>query len=135
MSDETPKKAKSVRDEATGIWSVVTRAPKVDREVTVNLNLHDGSVQEMVKWTSEKCVKDDCTNSWIISFQSNVRRMLEAGKTAEEIQAFADTYKPDVTVKVAQDPIAATLGKFQKMSAEEQQAFMKQLKERLAKKS
>jgi hypothetical protein len=132
MAEEIQKE-KSVRGE-DGIWTIVARAPKVDREMKVRVNLHDGNTGDMIAWTSEDCVRDNCRANWIIGLQSGLRRLLEGQKSAEEVQKFADEWKPDVVTRTAADPIAATLNKFSNMDAEAQKEFMAALKQRLAKK-
>jgi hypothetical protein len=105
--------------------------PKFEQEATVNVDFK-ATVAEKVEWTSEQIVNDAVEDSWVITLQSAMRRWLEAGKSEVEIQTLASEWKPGVTVRGAVDPIQSTLGKFAKMSTEEQEAFMEALKARLA---
>ena len=69
-----------------------------------------------------------------ITAQSAMRRMLEAGKTQEEIAAKMSSWRPGVALtREAVDPITAALGRFGTMTPEEQKAFIAALKERAAK--
>src|SRR5512139_3101442 len=115
MADEAPKKEMSKRLE-NGTWNVVTRAPKVDRQITVNFNFHDNTLQDMVAWTSESNVKDTAVDSWIIGLQGKIRKMLEAGKTEKEIQDAIKDHKPDVVTRGPVDYVSAAMNKFAKMS-------------------
>lgn len=131
MADETTKKVTSKRLD-NGTWDIVTNAPKVSRSITLNTNLHDNSLADMTAWTSEDCVKDTAVDSWIISYQGRVRKHLEAGKTEKEIADLMADFKPDVIQRGPVDYVAAAMNKFSKMSADEQAAFMKNLKARMA---
>jgi hypothetical protein len=130
MSEEE-KKEVSER-QADGKWKILTNAPKLNKSAVTFMDFHDENLDSMVAWTSEKQVKDSTLDSWIISAQSRIRNRLKAGKTNEEIQDEMNSFKPDVVVRGVADPIQSTLGKFAKMSTEEQEAFMEALKARLA---
>jgi hypothetical protein len=111
---------------------IKARLPKLEKESIVEVDLHVDSVATMVEWAGEEQVKSAAIDSWTITLQSAMRRWMEAGKSQEEIQTLANEWKPGVTVRGAVDPIQSTLGKFAKMSTEEQEAFMEALKARLA---
>jgi hypothetical protein len=130
MSEEEKKEVSERQED--GKWKILTNAPKLNKSAVTLIDLHDDTLQTMVEWTSEQQVKDSALDSWIISAQSRIRNRLKNGKSNEEIQEEMNTFKPDVTVRGVADPIQSTLGKFAKMSSEEQEAFMAALKERLA---
>jgi hypothetical protein len=132
-TEETTVKRATSKVREDNQWEIVTRAPKAgQRESTVVVDLHDRDLAEMQAWTSTSCVVDAARSTWIIGLQSNIRRMLEAGKSDQEIQAWVDNWKPDVVNRIPTDPVAATLSKFANMDAEGQAAFMAELQARLA---
>lgn len=69
-----------------------------------------------------------------ITAQGAMRRMLEAGKTQEEITAKMADWKPGVALtREAVDPIQAALARFGTMDAEAQKEFMAQLRAKINK--
>jgi hypothetical protein len=111
---------------------IKARLPKLEKESVVDVDFHDASTTSMIDWAGEEQVKSAAVDSWTITLQSAMRRWMEAGKDQAEIQKLANEWKPGVVVRGVVDPIQSTLGKFAKMSNDEQEAFMEALKARLA---
>ena len=65
-----------------------------------------------------------------VSVQAGMRRLLTAGKTQEEVQAYFNTYKIGVkAAPVSVDPVQRLLGKFASMTSEEQADLLNKLRE------
>lgn len=95
-------------------------------EVKVNFNL-PGNLTDMVKAYTDPVVYAHAKGSIIISLQAGLRRMIEAGKSAAECQAFANSYKPDVRTVVKQSAFEKATSAAKSLSAEERAALLKQL--------
>ena len=65
--------------------------------------------------------------SAVITAQAAIRRMLEDGKSQEEITAKMASWKPGVPLERVSDPIGATIAKFTTMSEDEQTALIEKL--------
>jgi len=65
-----------------------------------------------------------------ITCQAAMRRMLEKGKTAEEIAAVMKGWKPGVALERVVDPVAAIEARMDSMSDAEADALIKRLRER-----
>ena len=89
-----------------------------------------GSCAAAIEMFGEDVVYSNFTRASVITAQAAMRRMLEAGKGQEEIQAAMNSWKPGVAIERTVDPVASVLGKFGSMSPEEQKALIKQLQQR-----
>ena len=99
--------------------------------VTFNLDVPD-SVQEYIDRLGETVVKSIIDQQYTIKAQAAARIKLIAKKSAEEIQAWADTYKPsEGKEKMTKAEKAAKLTN--DMTPEELQELLKKLKAKLQK--
>ncbi len=101
----------------------------VDRECTVQYDF-GGTVEAAVEKFGADVVYSNFVRASVITAQAVMRRMLEAGKGQDEIQATMNSWKPGVAIERTIDPVASVLGKFGSMSPEEQKALIKQLQQR-----
>ena len=65
-----------------------------------------------------------------ITAQAAIRRFIEAGLSDEEIQEKMSAWQPGVALDRTVDPVAALMGKFGNMSAEEQGELLAKLQAR-----
>lgn len=105
---------------------VTAKAPKVEKEATVNYNFGE-NLGEMVDLFGEDVVRNYAERQMTIQLQANIRRLLEAGQTPEQIQEAINRWKPGVITRLVTgggDPLTAALSAFDGMSPDEQQAFI-----------
>jgi len=62
-----------------------------------------------------------------VTAQAAMRRLLEGGKSQEEVQTTMDSWKPGVTLERTVDPVAVLLAKFGKMDASAQAQLLADL--------
>ena len=99
------------------------------REATVSIQFGE-TAEESIKSFGADVVNSNFIQSAKITAQAAMRRMLESGKSAEDISAVMADFKPGVQLQRSSDPAAAMLGKFATMTAEEQAEFINSLKAR-----
>lgn len=87
------------------------------------------TAEESIQLFGSEVVNSNFVGSARITAQAAIRRMLEAGKTPEEITVKMKEWKPGVALERVTDPIAAATAKYMTMDVEEQQAFIKKLKQ------
>jgi hypothetical protein len=95
-------------------------------ECAVSYDMGD-TVQELVQQFGEEVVYSRARQSLIIAIQAYIRGQLEAGKQPEEIQEAVADWKPGVR-RPAKTPEDRAREALQSMSAEQRQAFLKELK-------
>jgi hypothetical protein len=69
----------------------------------------------------------------VITGQAAIRRMLEGGKSEEEIAANMSSWMPGVALERTVDPVASLVGRWDSYSKEEQDAIIKKLKTKQSK--
>jgi len=100
---------------------------KVYEAVNVEYNFGE-TLDDFVELCSPETTLSLAKSQAIVSIQGNVRRLSKAGKSAEEIQAEINSWKPgQVARRVAVDPQAAIVKQFATMSPEEQAEFLAKL--------
>lgn len=95
-------------------------------EVSVQFNLPP-NLDAAVKAYGQDVVYAHMKGSVIISLQAGLRRMIEAGKSKEECQKFANEYKPDVRTAVKQSAFEKASGAIKSLSAEEKKKLLAEL--------
>ena len=64
----------------------------------------------------------------VITAQAAIRRMMEGGKSEEEIATTMQSWKPGVALERTIDPVASLVGKWDSYSKEEQDEILRKLK-------
>ena len=89
-------------------------------------------VEKAIEKFSAEVVHSNFVRAAKVTIQSVMRRLMEDGKTDEEIDGILETYKPGVALERTIDPEAALLKKFGQMDAMQQAAFIAELQARRA---
>lgn len=110
---------------------VTAKAPKIDKEATVIVDLGENVEDAIARFGADVVFSNYLANVKI-GVQSGIRRYLDAGLDANAIQAKFDSYKPGVTLDRVVDPVAAMAAKLAKMTPEEQEAALEQLRAKIA---
>ena len=84
------------------------------------------TLEEAVKLFTEEIVHAHFKAHAVVSLQS---RMRSAAKLEQDVQVAADGWKPGQVTRRGKSPVEKALGAFEKMSDDQQQAFIEQLKE------
>lgn len=100
-----------------------------EREATIQFDF-GGTTENAVEKFGSDVVYSNFVRASVVTAQAAIRRMLEAGKSQEEIQSAMESWKPGVALERTVDPVAAVLGKFGSMTPEEQKALIRQLQGR-----
>ena len=99
------------------------KAKKVFNENVVNvvIDIEMGTtMDDLIELYTENVVYKSAIAAIKISAQSNIRRLIAVGKTAEEVVEEMKDWKPGVTERRgAIDPVASLLSKWGSMSEEE----------------
>ena len=91
------------------------------------------TLQEAIERYGEEAILSNAWAAWRVVLQAAGRRLLAAGKSPEEIQAFFDSVKMGAaSERVKTDPITATVMRFKSMTEEEQAEFLEKLKQMAA---
>ncbi len=101
------------------------------REATISVEFGE-TVEESIEAFTGDVVNSNFIQSAKITAQAAMRRLLELGKSQEEIAATMAEWKPGVQLQRSSDPAAAMLGKFASMTQDEQAQFIQELKARAA---
>jgi hypothetical protein len=109
---------------------VSAKAPKVEKEATIIVDLGENVEDAIARFGAEVVFSNYLANVKI-GVQSGIRRYLEAGLAAADVQAKFENYKPGVTLDRVVDPIAAMAAKLQKMTPEEREAAFAALRAKL----
>jgi len=83
---------------------------------------------ESVEKFGEDVVFTNFKRTAVITAQAAIRRMLEGGKSEEEIAAAMGNWKPGVALERTVDPVASLVGKWDSYSPEEQAEILRKLK-------
>lgn len=110
---------------------VTAKVPKLSKEATVLVDLGDNGADAIAKFGDEVVFSNYLANSKV-GIQSGIRRCIEAGLNANDIQAKFDSYRPGVTMDRVVDPVAALAAKLSKMTPEEQEAAFAELRAKIA---
>ena len=86
-----------------------------------------GDLAGLQKAYGDPVVYAHAKGSIIISLQAAMRRMIEAGKSAGDIQTAVAAFKPDVRTAVKQSAFEKATGAIKSLSAEERSNLLKQL--------
>ena len=100
----------------------------VERSASVEYNFGDPSTSG--KMFGPEVVHSNFVAKATITAQAAMRRMLEKGKSADEIAAVMKNWKPGVALERVVDPVAAIEARMDTMSDEEADALIKRLRER-----
>lgn len=113
--------------------SVSVEAPKVERSFKTEYDF-GANLQEAVEAFGEDVVHSLYAAKALIVLQDNIRRMLEKGKTDDEIAAFVAGWKPGVVaVRSGEKKKEKILSDFEKMTDAQKLAMIEELQARLAK--
>jgi len=105
--------------------SVSAKAPKVDKEATINYNF-GGNCDEAVKLFGAEVVYSGFVQNSVVTLQGAMRgRMTKGG----DVAALSAVWKPGVKLQaVAVDPREAAIAAFGSMSKENKAKFISDLK-------
>jgi hypothetical protein len=84
------------------------------------------TLDDAVELFSEEIVLAHFKAHAVVSLQS---RMRSAAKLGQDVQEAADGWKPGQVTRRGKSPVEKAMGAFEKMSDDQQQAFIEQLKE------
>jgi glutaminase len=101
----------------------------VDQECTILYDFKE-TAEEAIGAFGAEVVHSNFIRASKVTAQAAMRRLLEAGKTEEEVQSAMDAWRPGVALERSIDPLAATLAKFGKLTPEEQAKFIADLQAR-----
>jgi len=107
---------------------VTARAPKSNKEAVITVDL-GANLDDAVTKFGKEVVFSNFKRTVVITIQAGMRRLLEAGKSAEDIQKAYANYRPGVAMERTVDVEALITQKFASMTADEKAAFIKRLKE------
>lgn len=110
---------------------VTAKAPKLDKEATVLVDLGENAADAIARF-GEDVVFSNYIANVKIGVQSGIRRYIEAGLSPEDIQAKFDNFKPGTTMDRVVDPIAALAAKMSKMTPEEREEAFNKLKAKIS---
>ena len=86
------------------------------------------TLEESVEKFGSDVVFTNFKRTAVITAQAAIRRMLEGGKSEEEIISAMSSWKPGVALERTVDPVASLVGKWDSYSPEEQANILKTLK-------
>ena len=107
------------------------KATKNDNTATISYDF-GATVDESVELFGADVVYAGFTKSATITAQANMRRLLEAGGSEEDVQAKMNDWKPGVVARRTKDPVGAIKNKFANLDSDAQKALIKALKEQLS---
>lgn len=107
--------------------STQIKTTKGDREHIAEFDFGT-DLKEAVEKYGEEVIFSSYKRSQVIAFQNAVRRMLDAGKTNEEIDQTMESWKPGVAMERTSDPIAALMSKWSKLTDEQKAEIISKLK-------
>jgi len=113
---------------------ISARAPKIGREATVEYNIGE-DLNEAINLFGDAVVYSAFKQSAVIDVQAVIRRMLEAGKSEEEIQNYLSSYKLGVRTTSGggrRDSYKAALEALLSASPEEREAKIAEIRAKLA---
>ena len=102
-------------------------AKKNDRAVTISYDFGE-NLQEMAEKFGENVVYTNARKSFIITAQAAIRRMIEAGRSDEEIQQKMSLWKPGVALERTVDPVAALMRSWSTMDEKQKAEILAKLK-------
>lgn len=86
------------------------------------------TLEEAVERFGAEVVFTNFKRTAVITAQAAIRRMLENGKSEEEIAAGMQGWKPGVALERTVDPVASLVGKWDSYSKEDQDDIIRKLK-------
>lgn len=114
-------------EEQGGVVDITTKAPKAVKEGkkpegwAIDIPFNFGTdLEEARALYGDKVVYNLYAGQARVAFQSQVRRLAEAGKSDEEIKSALSGWRPGTSISVEKDPLTAARENFMKLSPEEQ---------------
>ena len=92
--------------------------------VSVEVEIPDG-VDNLVKKYGQEVIGAAAKSAVVISLQAFMRRLIDKGKTVQEIQQAVAAWKPDVRTVVKQSAFEKASASFEKLSPQERAELMK----------
>lgn len=108
------------------VAAVAAQPAKPEASAKANFNM-PADLAGMSKLWGEQVVYAAAKNAIVISVQATMRRAIDAGKSAAEIQKVVDEFKPDVRNVVKQSAFEKATGAIKSLSAEERAKLLKEL--------
>ena len=108
----------------------ITATKEIDgqkKSASVGYDFGD-SVADAITKFGEDVVFSNFKRAATITAQAAMRRMLESGKSQEDISATMNSWKPGVALERNIDPVSSITNNFDKLSDEEQDAIIAKLK-------
>lgn len=93
---------------------------------TAEVNIPD-TLSGKVDLFGEEVVDGAAEDSLVISVQALMRRMMQAGKSDEEVQKAVSEWKPEVRTVIRQSAFEKASGAIGKLTAEERAELLKKL--------
>lgn len=110
------------------VKQVSAKSPKLNRETVITVAVGK-TVEESIEMFGGDAINSNAIANWVVTLQAAIRRLHSTGKGDEEVQELLESAKMGVaTSGGAIDPIQASLAKFKTMNAEEQAAYVEQLR-------
>ena len=104
----------------------------VDKAAAIAYDFGD-TLKDSVEKFGEAVIFTNFKRTAVITAQAAMRRMLEGGKTEEQIVEAMGTWKPGVALDRTVDPVGSLVSKFDSYSKEEQDEIIKKLKAKMGK--
>ena len=97
-----------------------------DRECTILFDF-GGDITAAIEKFGGDVVYSNFVRASKVTAQAAMRRLMEAGKTDEEVTTTMESWKPGVALERTVDPVAALMAKFSKMDPAEQAKLLADL--------
>ena len=104
---------------------VTAKCPKINKEATIEYNFGE-NVKDAISMFGEDVVFNGFKADAVVTLQSAIRRYLEKG---QDPAILSNEWKPGQKApSIAADPKAAALAAFAKMTVEDKQALIEQIR-------
>ena len=104
---------------------VTAKCPKISKEATIEYSFGE-NVQDAISMFGEDVVFNGFKADAVVTLQAAIRRYLEKG---QDPSILSNEWKPGQKApSIAADPKAAALAAFAKMTAEDKQALIEQIR-------
>lgn len=110
----------------SGVIEVSAKKTGFDTEVTIAFDFGK-NIDEMIEKFGADVVFTNARANMKITLQGVMRRLIEGGKTQDEIAAACADWKPGVQMERTVDPLAVARKAMSQMSDEDKQAFINKL--------
>lgn len=105
--------------------NVTAKCPKINKEATIEYNFGE-NVQDAISMFGEEVVYNGFKADAVVTLQSAIRRYLEKG---QDPAVLSSEWKPGQKApSIAADPKATALAAFAKMSQEDKEALIAQIR-------